>query len=74
MNLLPDTVRATLLEVQRADIHDQPNWLLVYAISGEPALQEARLATPSVYDAPRPGDAVVIHRVLGEAVEVRRAE
>ena len=72
--LLPDTVRGTLLEVHRADIHDQPNWLLVYAIEGDPALQEARIAVEAVYPEPRAGDTVVIHRVMGEAVEVRKTE
>jgi len=71
--LLPDTIHATLLEVHRADIHGQPNWLLLFAIEDDPAVQEARLAVESVYPDPRPGDAVVVHRVLGEAVEVRRA-
>jgi hypothetical protein len=63
-----------LLEVHRADIHDQPNWLLVYAIEGDAALQDARLAVESVYREPRPGDSIVVHRVLGEAVEVRKAD
>ena len=62
-----------MLEVRRADIHDQPNWLLVYAIEDDPAVQDARIAVESVYPEPRPGDVVVIHRVMGEAVEVRRA-
>jgi hypothetical protein len=74
MSLLPDTVRGTLLEVHHADIHGQPNLLLVYAIEDDPALQEAQLATTSVYREPRPGDSIVVHRVMGEAVEVRKAE
>ena len=73
MSLLPDIVRGTLLEVHHADIHGQPNVLLVYAIEGDPAIQEARLAVESVYREPRAGDAIVVHRVLGEAVEGRKA-
>lgn len=71
--LLPDSVRATLLEVGRADVHGQPNWRLLLALEDDPAVQEARLAVESVYPDPRPGDAVIVHRVLGEPVEVRRA-
>ena len=70
MGLLPDVVRGTVLEVHRADIHGQPNVVLLFAIEGDPAIQEARLAVESVHGDPQPGDGIVVHRVLGEAVEV----
>ena len=73
MSLLPDVVRGTLLEVHHVEIHGQPNVVLVYVIADDPAIQEARLAREAVYGEPRPGDGIVVHRVLGEAVEIRRA-
>lgn len=72
--LLPGTSRGTLLQVDRYEIHEQPNWRLVYRLDAEPegALREARLALQSVYADPEPGDRIEVDLVMGEAVAVRR--
>jgi hypothetical protein len=74
--LLPGSARGTLVQVERYEIHEQPNWRLVYRLDGEPesALHEARLAVQSVHADPAPGDRIEIDLVLGEAVAVRRLQ
>ena len=71
--LLPETLNGVLLEARRFDIHDQPNWQIFYRVDGREEVEEARLAVESVYDDPQRGDAIVVSRVMGEAVEIRRA-
>ena len=71
--LLPETVSGVLVEARRYDIHDQANWQLFYRVEGRDEIEEARLAVASCYADPARGDAVVISRVMGEAVEIRRA-
>ena len=72
--LLPETVSGVLVEARRFDIHDQPNWQLFYRVDGSDEIEEARLAVESCYPDPARGDAVVISRVMGEAVEIRPAD
>ncbi len=73
--LLPATTHGTVVQVDRYEIHEQPNWRLVYRLDGEPGepLHEARLAVQSVYSDPAAGDRIEVDLVMGEAVAVRRA-
>ena len=73
--LLPGTSQGTLVSVDRYEIHEQPNWRLLYRLDGDPegSLREARLAVQSVYDDPAPGQRIEVDLVMGEAVAVRKA-
>ena len=71
--LLPETLSGVIVEARRFDIHDQANWQLFYRVDGSDKIEEARLALAACYPDPARGDAVVISRVMGEAVEIRRA-
>lgn len=70
--MLPETKHGVLIGAHPFQIHDQPNWNVAFKLDGDETAHDARLATESVYAEPRPGDRVVVHFVLGEAVEIRR--
>jgi hypothetical protein len=68
--LVSGTVRATLLDAQRYEIHGQPGWRIVWR-TADGAPSEAMLPVSQVAGAPRPGAAADVTVVLGNAVEIR---
>lgn len=64
-----------LLDVRDVDIHGSLFYDLVFALNSSPEqAQTSRIGRESVYDAPRPGDAVLLHLVLGQVTRVEKQD
>jgi hypothetical protein len=60
-----------LLDIRAVDIHGSLFYDLVFALDASPdQAQTSRIGQESVYDNPQPGDAVLLHLVLGQVTRV----
>lgn len=64
---------ATLIHVQPVDIHGTRMVDVMYQVDGEQQARSARLGAEAVYDAPQPGDRVVVHLLMDVVTRVERA-
>ena len=62
-----------LLDVRAVDIHGSLFYDLVFALDASPdQAQSSRIGQESVYDDPRPGDAAMLHLVMGVVTKVEK--
>ncbi len=64
-----------IVDARAFELHGTPYVALRYRFDDDPpdAMREARLSADMTYDAPQPGDRVIIDAVLGVVDRVRRA-
>ncbi|HVF09859.1 MAG TPA: hypothetical protein VNA16_03605 [Abditibacteriaceae bacterium] len=64
-----------LLDVCAVDIHGAKFYDLVFALDASPdQAQTSRIGQESVYENPRPGDAVMLHLVLGQVTRMEKRD
>lgn len=67
------TQPGTLRAVQLVDIHGSRFWDLAYELESAPGqVRQGRVGTESVYDAPQPGDRVLLHLLMGVLTKVEK--
>jgi hypothetical protein len=70
----PRPVPGQILDLRSFEIHGTPYYALLYRLDGDDRQHEARLSADMVYEAPAPGDRVLITAVLGVVDRVERSE
>ena len=72
----PKGLPGVILQVRDYELHGTPYVALLYRLDADPenGAREARLSADMIYDAPQPGDRVLVESVLGVVDRVRRAE
>lgn len=65
---------AKLVNVREVDIHGAKFFDLSFALDAAPdQLKTSRIGQESVYANPQPGDAIMVHLVMGQATRVDKA-
>ncbi len=71
----PRLQAGTIAAVRPYELHGTRYYAVLYQLDGDPSgAREARLSFEMIYDDPRPGDRVLVQRILGVVDRITRAD